>query len=423
MRRDGEDSPAAKRIRSRGQRRIAALLRRPEIRVLGARARLRQQRVWIVGGALRDLLLGRTVLDVDLAVSGDAEPLARALERRGFGTAVALSGADPRVFRVAGRRELDIAELAGTGIRQDLARRDFTVNAMALEVGPRGWLDPFGGVADLARKRLHLLARRNLAEDPLRTLRAARLAATHGLWPDPETTQACRRVAGGLARVAPERIRTELTKLLESGEVAPALRWTAAVGVLAPALGLERSRRVQGLTRAFSVLDSLVLRRSAPERRSLLRLALIAAGLRLSPADAAVWLSARRFSREQAGRVARLLELAQRARDIRSSADAWRWVRDSRGGARDALCLVRLLHPKEDRRVRELHRRAARRRCGPRVTGSDVLAWLPISEGPAVGELLRELEVEILRGRVRTRQQARKWLSGCSFTRGLLRSR
>ncbi|HSS45362.1 MAG TPA: hypothetical protein VLO07_08480, partial [Thermoanaerobaculia bacterium] len=59
----------------------------------------------------------------------------------------------------------------------------------------------------------------------------------------------------------------------------------------------------------------------------------------------------------------------------------------------------------------------------PRVTGSDVLVWLSIPEGPVVGELLRELEVEILRGRVRNRREARKWLCGGTFTRGLPASR
>ncbi|HSS44981.1 MAG TPA: hypothetical protein VLO07_06530, partial [Thermoanaerobaculia bacterium] len=271
MRRDARDSPAAKRILRRSARRIASLLRRPEIRALGTLARDRRQRVWIVGGAPRDLLLGRPVLDVDVTVSGDAEPLARALEGRGFGTAVALSRSAPRVFRVAGRRELDLVELAGARIEEDLARRDFTVNAMAIEIATHRWLDPFGGARDLARGRLRLVAARNLAEDPLRTLRAARLAATHRLWPDDETTRACRDVARDLERVAPERIRTELTKLLEAGEVLPALRWSARAGVLAPALGLEPSSRVDGLARRLSILDSPALRRCPPQGRRQLR--------------------------------------------------------------------------------------------------------------------------------------------------------
>ena len=375
--------------------------------------------MWIVGGAPRDLLLGRAVLEVDLAVSDDAEPLARALEGRGFGTAVALSRKAPRVFRVAGKRELDLVELAGASIQEDLARRDFTANAMALEVSTRRWLDPFGGTRDLALGRLRLVAAKNLSEDPLRALRAARLAATHRLWPDRETTKACQEAARGLKRVAPERIQAELAKLLEAERVAPALRWCAAAGVLAPALDLGRLDRVRALARSFPALDSLFLRRCPPERRRLLRLGWIAAKLHLSPSRASNWLSGRRFSREETGRVARLLELTERARRTRSADEAWRWVRDSGADATDALVLLRLLHPREQDTAQSLGRRAARRRRGPDVTGKDILAWLPISEGPAVGELLRELEVQILRGRVRTRRQARKWLSAFTFTRQL----
>ncbi len=394
----------------RSARRIAALLRRPEIRALGTLAAARRNRLWIVGGAPRDLLLDRPVLDVDVAVSGEAESLARALERRGFGTAVALSRAAPRVFRVAGRRELDLVELAGASIEEDLARRDFTVNAMAIEIGTRQCLDPFGGARDLARGRLRLVAERNLAEDPLRALRAARLAATHGLRPDRETSRACRRVAKDLARVASERIQAELSKLLEAEEVSRALRWSASTGVLAPALGVQPPERVGRFASRLRIFDSHLLRRCPPATRRLLRLCLIAAGLRLAPSEAAAWLSKRRFSRDEAGRVGALLKLAEAARRARSSHDAWRWVRDSGGRARDALRLLCLLHPDERARARSLLRRAARPRRGPRVTGRDVLDWLRIPEGPAVGAFLRELEVEILRGRVHSGRQARRWL-------------
>jgi tRNA nucleotidyltransferase/poly(A) polymerase len=223
--------------------------------------------------------------------------------------------------------------------------------------------------------------------------------------------------------VAPERIRAELFKLLEATRVSSALRWAVSAGVLAPTLGVAPGNRVDRLARRLSILDSPVLRRCAVERRRLLRLSLIAAGLGLAPSEAVAWFSTRRFSREEAGSIARLLELAQSARRVRSSDDAWRWVRDSGEAGSDALRLLCLLHPMERGRASSLGRRAARPRRGPRVTGRDVLAWLPISEGPGVGELLRELEVEILRGHVRNRREARKWLCGSTFTRELLEGR
>ena len=173
-------------------------------------------------------MLGRGVPEVDAAVSGDAERIANAMESAGFGRAVVLSRAAPRVFRLAGRRELDLAEIEGASIDEDLKRRDFTVNAMAFDLAERRWLDPFGGLEDLSARRLREVAPGNLAEDPLRVLRAARFIATHGLTPDANTSDNGRRVAPALAGVAPERLRAEWMKMFEAGRVVPALRWAAS---------------------------------------------------------------------------------------------------------------------------------------------------------------------------------------------------
>ena len=192
-----------------------------------------------MGGAARDLLLGREVIEVDVAVHGQAGEVARAMEAAGFGRAVEISSRPPRVFRVAGRREIDIAEIEGGSIEEDLRRRDFTVNAIAYDLSRHAWIDPFGGREALAQGRLRMVSPRNLVDDPLRVLRAARFLATHGLRPDAATSRACRAAAPGLAGVAPERIRAEWVKLAASPRVARAIGWAGRAGVLAPAFGLE----------------------------------------------------------------------------------------------------------------------------------------------------------------------------------------
>lgn len=406
MDRTPKNIPARRWILRGANRRVAALSRRPDLRVLTKIASGAGQDVWIVGGALRDLLLGRPAADVDVAVSGDAGPLARALERLGFGRAVTLSTDAPRVFRIAGRRELDLVELEGGSITADLERRDFTVNAVAFDLSKREWMDPFGGLRDLTEGRLRLLRAQNLKEDPLRVLRAARLFASHGLAPDPETGRICRLHAPALQRVAPERIRTELAKLLEASRVAPALRWAARTGVLPAALGTQRGRRIGG----FEIFDCPVISRSLAGRRRRLRLGLLCSRLGFSPSEAAAWLLRRRFSGVEAAEVSVLLTLAAGAVAARSATDQWRWVQASGSHWRDALTLARILSPQHLLRINRLARRVTARRKGPRVRGSDILAWLEIPPGPAIGELLRELEVETLRGRVRSRRQAREWL-------------
>jgi tRNA nucleotidyltransferase (CCA-adding enzyme) len=382
------------------------------LRRLVSRGPLRME-AWIVGGALRDRALGRPVSEVDLAVSGDAGIVARALESRGHGRAFLLSAdRTPRVFRVAGRRRLlDVAEIEGGAIRTDLARRDFTVNALAFDLASGELLDPFGGLGDLARGRLAMISEANLADDPLRCLRAARLAATHGLAPDARTTAACRRIAPALARVAGERIQAELAKLLEARSAYPALAWAWRTGVLAPAFDVPiPPPKWRGVAPRLAALDSVSLRALPAARRRRLRLALLAASLDLSPAGAAAWLRRLRWSSEEAGEVARLLELASTARSPLADGEAWLWVLRAGDRARDALRLLEALAPRSRPSARRLAARLARRRRIPELRGGDVLEWLGLPPGPEVGRLLEAVRAQALAGRVRTRSDARKWL-------------
>ena len=393
------------------------LSRRRELRALERISRDLGQRAWIVGGAARDLLLGRDVAEVDVAVASGAERVAAAMEAEGFGRAVELSSRPPRVYRIAGKREIDIAEIEGATIEEDLRRRDFTVNAMAFDLAGHSWLDPFGGREALAAGRLRMVSPGNLRDDPLRVLRAARFYATHELRPDAATSRACRAAAPLLAGVAPERIRTEWVKLLQAPRAARAIRWAAAAGVLAGAFGLEKEaeRRVGASSAKFDTPGFRILPR---ERRGRVRLALFCARIGLAPDRAASWLSARRFGRSEAGEAAELLRLVEEAGRAGDDRSLWAWVRDAEGLAGEALALFAVLKPRRQARGRELARRARRaRRAGPRVSGADVMAWAGMAPGPAVGKLLSDLEIEVLRGAVRTRREARNWLSVQGRTR------
>ena len=152
---------------------IARLRRRPELRALSRLTRQGGNQAWIVGGAVRDALLGQAVPEIDVAVTRDAEGIAKELERHGFGTAVFVSRGrpGPRVFRVAGEHPLDIAEIEGDSITTDLARRDFTVNAVAVALDTGQIEDPFGGLRDLAHRRLRCVrsGRRSMEECPTRS--------------------------------------------------------------------------------------------------------------------------------------------------------------------------------------------------------------------------------------------------------------
>lgn len=398
-------------MRTRARRALPAILRRPGIAAIARAAEQAGAGAWIVGGAARDLLLGRADPDVDLAVSADPYALAEKLAREGFGTFVPLSDSSPRVARLAGRRDIDLAAVEGAGISEDLRRRDFTVNAVAIGLAAKDWTDPFGGVEDLAARRLRAISEKNLVDDPLRVLRGARLMATHGLNPDRTTTQMCRRVASLLPSAAPERIHAELEKLLAADEVRPALLWAARTGVLPAALGRELSSAAARRIASSNMLDAASFSALPAQERVRLRLALVARALSLGPAAAEAWLAARRFSRAEAREVAALLDLVDRARRASQVTEMWWWVRDAGARAASALRLAALLGVPAPSVRSRLARMVREARRPPRVTGGDIQEWLEIPPGPRVGEALAAIEVEGLRGAIRSRAEARKWIT------------
>jgi tRNA nucleotidyltransferase (CCA-adding enzyme) len=191
----------------------------PELKAVVAAA---DDPVYLVGGAVRDLLLGAgRSANLDLVVEGDAAALAarlgaEVLEHERFGTAtVRLDGLEVDV--AAARTETyahpgALPEVApGPGIEADLARRDFTVNAMAVPLGEPRLVDPLGGLADLEAGRLRVLHERSFLDDPTRALRAARYASRLGFELEPATEELLR--ATDLATVSADRRDAELLRL------------------------------------------------------------------------------------------------------------------------------------------------------------------------------------------------------------------
>jgi len=201
--------------------------------VAAARELLAGQAAWLVGGAVRDRLLGRPTEDLDIALEGDPRPAARALARATGGAAFCLSGVFG-AWRVVGPGQgwhADLVRLRGPDIAADLALRDFTINAMAEPLGGGALLDPHAGRADLDARRLRMVSREALADDPLRTLRAARLALELDLAVEPETAAVVRAQAPGLARVAPERVFGELKRVLRAPDPVAGVRLLEAHGL------------------------------------------------------------------------------------------------------------------------------------------------------------------------------------------------
>ncbi len=174
---------------------------------------------WVVGGAVRDAALGRPVIDADLAVGpGQEELAARAIARAGGGAAFPLSEEFGTWRAVSGDRawHVDVSRLRGDDIAADLALRDFTVNAIALPLADLESepIDPADGRADLERRVLRVVSSRSFADDPLRLLRAARIAAALEFEIEPGTIELARAEAPRASEPAGERRLAELRLLV-----------------------------------------------------------------------------------------------------------------------------------------------------------------------------------------------------------------
>jgi tRNA nucleotidyltransferase (CCA-adding enzyme) len=353
---------------------------------------------WLVGGCVRDLLAGRTPVDFDVATPARPETVL-AMFRRAVPTGL-LHGT---VMVPTAAGPVDVTTFrGGPSLDEDLAHRDFTVNAIALDPCGGEIRDPFEGRADLDKGRLRAVgsARDRFAEDPLRALRAARLAASLDLEVDPEVEAAMGGAAPGLERVARERVRHELGALLLAPGAAAGLRLLRRTGLearLAPGAAADAPDVVAGV----------------PARLDL-RIAAWLRGARVVPI-----LRTLRFSRRTVDAIAHLLRWhpVETGVDIASDASVRRHLKRVGEDAlpdRVALRRAELLRGAEagtDVATQALARLAGLEAAVGRVRaagslalhrhelairGDEVMHLLGTGPGPHVGRALRHLTEQVI---------------------------
>jgi tRNA nucleotidyltransferase/poly(A) polymerase len=189
-------------------------------------------RSYVVGGAIRDLLLGREPLDVDVATD-DALAAARALRRN-----VITLGRELAAHRViVGDRIYDFADTLGRDIARDLQRRDFTMNAMALDLATGELLDPNGGAEDARNGIVRMVDAINFDEDPLRILKGVRMAVKYGFTLDAATRDAIHARAATIVSVAAERVTAELAMIFSANAFTRAVALLHDTALDAPIFG------------------------------------------------------------------------------------------------------------------------------------------------------------------------------------------
>jgi poly(A) polymerase len=245
------------------------------------------EHLYVVGGFLRDALLGRSISEVDLVADHAAELAATCARERGahlieidrkFGTTRLI----PREGEEgAGIRSIDVSPLRGASILDDLRYRDFTLNAMAVDLlvwrntESLDFIDPLGGLDDLRAGRLRVCSPRSFMEDPLRILRAYRFLATYELTLDYRTGTRIRESGPHLAEVAVERVREEISLILECPRSAPVfkmLEQDGLVGMLLPecepmrGLQQDQHHHLDVWAHSLATLDALEDLLAQPER-------------------------------------------------------------------------------------------------------------------------------------------------------------
>jgi tRNA nucleotidyltransferase (CCA-adding enzyme) len=370
--------------------------------------------VYLVGGAVRDVLMGEPNFDVDIAVEGDGIALGQALARalggrfvphEKFGTAIVLYGDGGRLDVATARTEFydypgALPTVEQASIRQDLYRRDFTINAMAVSLKGQDFgrlVDFFGGHRDLADGIVRVLHNLSFIDDPTRIFRAIRYETRYGFRMDAHTlalAKACveMELVGELSSA---RLRDELQALLSEERVGESVRRMAELGIdraIHPHLAADEEavrllEQIDGLRGAYAP--------DAPAWR--LRLAVLAR--RLSSTEVLEWGERLKLRRRDAERIADAVAVAPRLRDLAAATKepAALWARvapHDPDGALFALAEAKG-HARErlERYFEEL------RDIRLEISGGD-LAELGLGESPRVGAVLEELLRRKLNGQL-----------------------
>lgn len=201
----------------------------PEVIFLLTKYAAENQPLYLVGGAVRDYILAKPCNDFDIVCSGDARTIARKFANENGGTFYILDE-ERKSYRVLVNHQtsekvvIDFTKLRGRSIEDDLAERDFTINAMAFDLLNMGRIiDIFKGGRDLQEKWLRPVRTTSFQDDPLRTIRAVRYAVSLGLKIEPEVSAMIDAAVSGLVNISAERKRDELFKVLDEQDISTSL--------------------------------------------------------------------------------------------------------------------------------------------------------------------------------------------------------
>jgi tRNA nucleotidyltransferase (CCA-adding enzyme) len=397
---------------------------------------------YLVGGAVRNALLqqqgmiqesGLGYLDLDFVLPGQAVSLASKIAKAYKAGFVVLDEKRKIARVVFENATVDFAKQEGSTLTTDLGRRDYTMNAIAYHPRTGEFVDPFNGKADIELGIIRMISPTNLADDPLRLLRAYRQGAQLGFAIDSETQKAIRQLAPFLKKVAAERIRTELNYILDCPQGAHRLTAAWQDGLLSwafPDATAESLAEVEKIDEAAAILAETwpalgeQLYGSLPETlkvSSYLSVAKLAGLVSSEPKPAETQLIRLKFSRAEINAVSRLLHgwqqyqtLQDKPNLVRSQYFLFQEVKEmfpalALKAVASKISLVSLENTLENiRPLVEKYLNPADQTAHPipLLTGQELMAVLKIPSGPTVGQLLTEIAIARAQGQIATPEEA-----------------
>ena len=403
--------------------------------------------VYLVGGALRDCLIGTVGADLDFIMPEDPTACAKGLAHIFSGTWFMLDKTRNQsrvVFDIDGERFIcDFAPFRAPTLEEDLQNRDFTINALAWPCGAptiTGHIfDPLGGIDDLKTRRLRACSDRSFMEDPLRTLKGVRHATCMHLSIESETLNLLRDAVANIDQIAPERVRAELAKIFADDDVTTGIQLLSETGLLAELFGhpaqtesvslaIERIGHLETLLAEVSSAESKELQPALNKDfeeflhlSSVLKLSTFCRAYR--PIALENVLKALRFSNRT---VAFVMDMQSRSlndylKDLsylpESTRGQARWVANL--GREPIGVLYMLMAEMLDLQMNiaaisllpdSFFLHAEEGKLADLVDGNWLCANYQIKPGPVIGRLLKLVEEAELNGEVATTQEARKWL-------------
>lgn len=381
------------------------------------------QPIYLVGGAVRDALLGRNAdyLDLDFVLPADAIATARTLARH-YKAGFVILDAQRQIARVVfPQATVDFALQEGSSLETDLRRRDFTVNAIAYNPHTQEIIDPLHGCIDLQQQRLRMVSLQNLQDDPLRLLRAYRQAAQLSFTIESETRSAIQTLAPYIKQVAAERVRVELGYLLAHAQGTPWLKSAAQDGLIEywfPHANIEDVAAVDTaaakLTEIWSQLN-VELYQSVRDtvKTTWLGIAKLACLVTPQPETAEVELVQLTYSRAEIRAVTTLLKLLPQIQTHPLSIREQYFLFRETGQVFGAIALLAVAKGTAIEAIAPLidHYLDPQNPIAhptPLVTGKDLIQALKIKPSPLIGKLLNAIALAQVEGKINTADEALK---------------